>query len=897
MLGGHSILGIKLVAAVRRQMHKAIGLGDLFSAPTIEGMAEIIRKKGLQPTLPPIVAGKGRQQPHAPLSFSQESLWFIDLLEGSDQYHIPIVLRLNGALDRDALEKALKRILTRHEVLRTVVLQHEGKPYQEVIEPENWQMEQSELVSAEDLNAQVQTLLAAPFDLSNHYMLRAHLISINPSEAVLVMTLHHIAFDGWSLPLFIKELNLFYRAESRGETLELPPPLQYRDFALWQRKNLSDNYFQSGLKYWKSKLAGLKPLLQREGTDNVGVETSFIIPAPLKKQLEQLSARQGATLYMTLLAVFKIWLHQFFVREDLCVGTATSGRQHPELERALGYFINPLPLRTSVSDESTFSELLAQVKTTCTEAFENQEVPFDRIVAASGTERAFGQNPLFQVMCTLQDTAPVAPQWGEDLEVTAVDSRQVKAKYDLSLIFTRTDKGLEGKISYKSRIFNENTAPRLAEEYRDLLEKALEDPNRSIGSMELRTNAPILPETIPVQVDLPDFTPVHQLIRQAAARNPGKIAVRCKDRSLSYRDLDQSANQLAHFLIQKGMGPGKVVGMLMDRSVEMIISILGILKTGAAYLPIDISLPEKRILHMVQDSCQTAIAREDYPTGKDLAGRLLRWETFISRKNELSSHAPEGQSAAQDPAYIIYTSGSTGKPKGVVISHGNLHNFLMAVSDAPGICSEDRFLAVSSVSFDIAILETLLPYAYGAQCCILDESQRKDPRQILEALDEFHINTVFATPTHWKMLLEIGWDKRFENLRIISGGEALPLELARQLLARSKSVWNIYGPTETTVFSTIKAIEASDNHISIGKPIRNTAIYILDENGRPVQPGQEGELYISGAGVAKGYLNQPGLSKERFLQDPFHPSGKLTMYRTGDLGKSLEGEHLPCSAG
>ncbi|MBD3629798.1 non-ribosomal peptide synthetase [Cyclobacterium sp.] len=900
--GGHSILGIKLLAAVRREMNAAIGLGDLFSAPTISGMAEIIRSNGQQKALPPIKTTEAKQIGEVPLSYSQESLWVIDLLEGSDQYHIPLVLRLKGAIDPVALEKALKQMLLRHEVLRTVIRQKEGKPYQQVMDPGNWKLAKSSPIPYEDLHAQIQSMNTAPFDLSRDYMLRAGLLTAGPMEAVLVITFHHIAFDGWSLPLFLEELADFYKAACKGEKCVLSPPVQYRDFALWQRKYLTEKTLQPQLEYWTSKLRGITPLMNREGeysgqnTDNAGTELSFVLPENLKNRLQQMSNQQGVTLYMTLLAAFKVWLHRFFERETLCVGTPTSGRQHPDLEKALGYFINPLPIRSFIRKGMKFTDFLDQVKTNCMEAFENQDLPFEKIVAATNTERIIGQNPLFQVMCSLQEDSPVAHEayhWGDQLELTALDSLQIKAKYDLSLIFTTTGQALKGKITCKTNKFGEDQPGQFVTEYRQILERISGDPEQNIGSLILPEANPQLSESAALPPFLSsDFIPVHKQISQAAERDPEKIAVVCNEQALSYHDLNQSANQLAHFLIEKGMGPGKVVGILMDRSIEMIIAILGTLKTGAAYLPVDTGLPEKRILYMLQDSCQLTISGKPFRKGVGLKGKLLEWDTFTAAKEHLPLSEPGLQTRAEDSAYIIYTSGSTGKPKGVVISHANLHHFLTAVSDSPGIHRDDRFLAVSSVSFDIAILETLLPYVYGAQCYVLDERQRKDPREVLLAFEKFEITTVFATPTHWKMLLEIGWEKRFENLRIISGGEALSLELAQKLLLRCKTLWNIYGPTETTVFSTIKEINASDKEISVGKPIANTKVYILNEHGLPVPEDQEGEVYISGAGVAKGYLNQPELSRKRFLKDPFDASGKHTMYKTGDLGKSLaEGEY------
>jgi amino acid adenylation domain-containing protein len=899
-LGGHSLMATRLIAAIRKRMKIEIGIKHLFSFPTISGLSAQLQLINRSWTLPPIL--KAYSKPDLlPLSYSQESLWFIDQLDGSIQYHLPKVLRLKGELDENALTQSLKNVVERHEILRTVIRSTDGRPWQKVMDPEDWKLITAEWrdddKNSSEFQQYIESLISTPFDLANDYMFRAILIRLNPIHHVLVLVMHHIASDGWSIPILLKEIQTFYQAHLENKPVELDLPIQYADFALWQKNNLKGEFFDKKVKYWKDQLRDLTPLLlpadypRAEVMSNKGAIHTFSIDNSLKEQLLWVGQQKGTTLFMTLLSAFKVVLFHFSNQEDICVGTASAGRQYGETENLIGFFINPLPIRTNVEREATFSALLNQVRSNSLEAFDHQEVPFEKIVAAVSSYRDITNNPLFQVMFVLQNLPEISTQGFDNLEISLEEIHQTTSKFDLTFIISETPQGLQGSVEYNTGLFLGQTMDHLVKMFLQTLQAIVLDPNKKIKELDFLTEGK--DHLFPIQnfnpvPGFPEFEPVHGLIQKAAQKFGDKTAVFFHREKLSYSELNEKANQMAHYLIQKGLLPGQIVGIIMDRSIDMIVAVLGTLKAGGAYLPIDTDYPVGRVEFMLKDSASTMhITHQDYQNKFETGSIEIIWEDFKEEQANQSVASPSISIEPSGAAYIIYTSGSTGQPKGVVIEHGNLFNFLTTVCHTPGISHRDRFLAVSSVSFDIAILETLLPYVQGAQVFLLDKFQRKDPQIILETIERELITVMFATPTHWKMILDNGWEKSMPQFNMISGGEALANNLADKLLPLGKSLWNIYGPTETTVFSTIKEIKERGERITIGNPIPNTNIYILDETLKPLRIGRIGEIFISGSGVARGYLNQPELTEKNFLPDPFHPSGDRRMYKTGDRGKFL----------
>ncbi|MFC4870611.1 amino acid adenylation domain-containing protein [Negadavirga shengliensis] len=897
-LGGHSLLGTRLIAAIKNHYHIAIGIRDLFLNPVLADLASYIQPKlDEKNPLQPIQKVVPRPE-HLPLSYGQESLWLIDRLQGSTQYHIPIILKFRGHLESTALEDALKSILKRHEILRTVIKETDGKLWQMVKSPENWYMEHMPDLP-EPLNEEeiIRHFLYSPFNLEEDYMLRAKLIAIDSSTRLLILVVHHISFDGWSVPILVKELFTLYEAFTRHKTPDLPTlKIQYADYALWQRQFRDEAYLQEKLDFWKEKLSGIQPLRlpvdfprPQERTSR-GLSVDFSIGQDLSSTVNQLGRKYGASSFMVLLAVSKILFQRYSGQEDICIGTALAGRHHLETEPLIGYFINPLPIRSTIGTRESFVQILEEVKNNCLEAFDYQEVPFEKIVAATGSQRELGSNPLFQVMFVMQHEQDLIPEVSGTLKISQESFKQNTSKFDLTFLLNESSDGIQGTIEYATDLFREETIDRLITDYLTLLNAVTGEPHL-VPKTLFHDSLPLPKEDKQItkreEASLSEWVPIHQMIEDNVSRLGNKTALIFGEKELTYQELNANANQLAHYLIEKGVKQGEIVGIVLDRSLEMVVSVLAVLKAGAAYLPVDTDYPVSRITYMLDDACKVYITHSIYKSSFDTHAQAVIWESFVKEKDGYSEENPTVHTAPHDAAYVIYTSGSTGRPKGVVLEHCNLYNFLRTVQDQPGISESDRILAVSSISFDIAILETLLPYAYGTTCILLDKMQRRDPGLILDIIPKENITLMFATPSHWKMMLAAGWSQRYGNFRIISGGEALTPQLAERLLPLCRELWNIYGPTETTVYSTIKQIVEPSEFITVGKPVRNTQVYILDENLKPVRDGEKGEICIAGSGVARGYLNQPELSAEKFLDNFLENADSSRLYRTGDIGHYL----------
>jgi amino acid adenylation domain-containing protein len=897
-IGGNSLLAIRLINSIREEFDYVIKFSTIFANPTINQLAKLIEDSNAA-SCSDI---EFKSVPHVkeyPLSFSQESIWITDKLEGSVHYHIPLLLNLEGKLDVAALEKALQAIYKKHEILRTQFHYNGEKVYQKVNGSEPWNLmlkdASKEVWDNKTFEEFIQGQISLPFDLSNDAMFRALLIQKGPTQNTLLLVFHHIAFDGWSIGLIMEEIHSFYTQQKNIGTIDFDPlPLQYGDYAIWQRAQLQGAAFDNKIDYWKNKLKDLHPLSITNSMAVMDVDAtngdtqSFLIPAQLQKSVEDLAHKTDTTMYMVLMATFKILLYQLSRNTDICVGTVIADRNYKHTDKLLGYFINTLPIRSQLNPEKNLIDFLCEVKTNCLEAFDYQEVPFEKIVAAVQPERKLGNNPIFQVMFLLQNTFNDEAWEIDDLKVKMLQNKQKRAKFDLLFTVSEGASGLKGLMEYKTSLFNSAEINKIIENYLYLLETLLQNPLAPLESFSRNLEVEIKEETEQFEDEFKDeFRPVQKLIESATIKYRDKVAIISKEKYCTYDELNASSNQLADLLSQQGIGRNDIVGIVMDRSIEMITAIMAVLKVGAAYLPVDTDFPDERINYMLKDAAKVHITHTKYKGKLKSQSIEILWEEFKAKQGNYSKENPSPNNEANDMAYIIYTSGSTGKPKGVMLTHGNLYNFLKTVSQKPGITANNKFLAVSSASFDIALLELILPFVHGAQIVILDQFERKDPRVILQYLTQNKADIMFATPTHWKMLLESGWKSPVDNLQIISGGEALSKDLASRLLPLCDGLWNIYGPTETTVFSTIKKIEANQPIITIGREVLNTKIYLLDENQKPVPKGMEGEIYISGKGVAKGYLNQPELTNQKFSKDPFQSQLGACMYKTGDRARFL----------
>ena len=836
------------------------------------------------------------------LSFAQQRLWFLDQFEpGSSAYNIPTALRLSGPLDVEALRRALETIVARHEPLRTTIRAVDGTPVQIIAEPPALALPLVDLTTVPDPDreAELQQRLDAeaqrPFDLARDVMLRAILFRFGPQEHVLSVVMHHIASDGWSMGVFFKELNAGYGTFVAGRDWPLPPlPIQYADYAVWQREWLRGAALQAQIAYWKDQLAGTPAALELP-TDFPrppmqtfkGARETMLIPPGLVKALQTVGRRDGATLFMTVLAAFQVLLHRYSGEDDIVVGSPIAGRTRVELEGLLGFFVNTLVLRARCGGNPTFREFLGGVREAALGAFAHQDIPFERLVEEVQPARSLDRSPLFQVFFALQNPDHA----GLALPGLVVRGQAVHSgteKFDLSLYLIERADGLRVACSYNTALFAPATIRRLLEHYHTLLAGIAADPDARLADLPVLTAAErmqILVEWTATQAAYPSEACLHHLIAAQAVATPDAVAVVYEDQALSYRELDARANQLAHHLRGLGVGPGVLVGLCVERSLEMVVGLLAILKAGGAYLPLDPTFPRDRLAFIVADARVSILVTQDTLRSAlpDHEARMVRLDADRAILAAMPETPPDG-GQPEDLAYVLYTSGSTGRPKGVQIPHRAVVNFLASMRREPGLAPDDVLLAVTTLSFDIAGLELFLPLLVGARVVIVSSAVAADGHRLARTLAESGATVMQATPATWRMLLEVGWEGS-PRLRILCGGEALPRDLAQTLLARGASLWNLYGPTETTIWSTVHRVADGVGPVCIGRPIVNTRLYILDRYGMPAAIGVPGELYIGGDGLASGYLNRPELTAEKFVAHPFDTGGAARLYRTGDRAR------------
>ena len=911
-LGGHSLLGTQVMSRVRSALAVELPLRALFEAPTVRGLAqkvEALRQGGGQRLMPRL---ERRERPEKlPLSFAQQRMWFLDQLEpGNALYNVPYLVRLQGRLDGQLLERSLQEIVKRHEALRTRFVLCGDEPVQVI---DAWQGVALKRVgltegTAEERLAearrQVLEEIRQPFDLAAGPLWRAALYQLAPEDHVFVLSTHHIVSDRWSLGVLAEELAALYAAFGEGKPSPLPElPVQYADYALWQRACLTEELLAPQLAFWKQHLAGAPPTLNLPldylptgGTTNDGAQISEILPRPLSEDLKELSRREGVTLFMTVLAAWNVLLAQYCGDSDIVVGTPIAGRRHAAAERLIGFFVNTLAIRTNISESLNFRALLRQVREAVLGAYANQDVPFDRVVEALRPDRGLGRNPIFQVMLMVQNIGRMKNTVGE-ANISAFAVPNQTAKFDLTLIVTETAEGLRFTFEYKTSLFEPSTIRRMQGHLHYLLEQLINNPEKTISSCSLlkaEERSLILSDWNATQREYPRTACLQDLIKPIVERNPRKTAVVFGDQQLSYAELNERSNRLANHLRAKGVRENNAVGLFVSRSINTLVALLGILKAGGTYVPIDPNYPKDRIAFVLEDAGVMLLVTERALS--ELLPSVGLPRVYLDQDEaeiNAGSAADLAQTAKADSsAYVIFTSGSTGRPKGVEVSHRNLVNFLLSMRSEPGLVATDTVLALTSLSFDIAALELYLPLITGAKIVLLSREHAIDPKKLAEAIYRFHPTVMQATPTTWRMLIEAGWSGN-ARLKALCGGEALSLDLAQQLFSRCRELWNMYGPTETTVWSSTYRIEKLPKSlVPIGRPIANTSLYVLDALRQPVPIGVVGELYIGGEGVAKGYRNRPDLDAERFFPNPFAESDRI--YRTGDLARFLPDGNILC---
>jgi surfactin family lipopeptide synthetase A len=849
-----------------------------------------------------ILALLGEHRKFVLASFSQQGLWFLEqLVSDNPFYNMPVYFRLRGSLDVAALERTLREIVRRHEILRTAFVALDGQPFQVIAAAQILTLEVIDLreLPGSEQEAELRRLAAEEakrtFDLTRWPLLRAKLLCLGEKEHVLLLTMHHIISDGWSLGILFRELAALYEAFSSNEPSPLTElPVQYADYAIWQRRWLEGDVLEAQLAYWKDHLASI-PLLEVP-TDRPrpamqtfqGDMEHFEIDSDLTENLKTLSQRSGTSFFMTLLAAFVTLLARYSGQEDIVVGSVIANRNRAELERLIGFFVNTLVLRTDLSGRPTFRELLDRVRQEALKAYAHQDLPFEKLVEEIQPERDMSRNPLFQVMFVLQD----APR--QDVELpglvfgSAEEVHTGTAKFDLTLIVKDTGHGLIGSLEYNTDLFDRATIDRMAGHYQMLLEGIIADPDRPIWGLPLfspRERHQMLVEWNDTGADYPQNTCFHHLFEDQVERMPDVIGVVYEGQQLTYRALNARANQLAHHLRSLGVGPEVPVGICMERSLEMIVGLLGVLKAGGAFLPLDPAYPKRRLAFMLSDSQVPVLLTQE----KLLAGlpehgaRVVCLDTDWNTIHKESEENPLSGVMADNLAYMIYTSGSTGTPKGVLVAHGGLCNVSEAHIRMFKLGSTDRVLQFFSFSFDASIFDIVLALRVGATLCLGRQESLLPGPALMRLLQNLSITFVVLTPS----VLGALPTEKLPALEILNvAGEACPADLVPRWI-KGRRIFNLYGPTEDTIWSTVAECRADGRTPPIGRPINNTNVFLMDAHLHPVPIGVPAELHIGGVGLARGYLRRPELTAEKFIPDPYSEQPGTRLYKTGDLTRYL----------
>lgn len=863
----------------------------------------------------PVQSVGERAEGLAPLSFAQERLWFIDKLQGSVQYHLPWIFRMDGKLDIVILEKAFKALLTRHEILRTVIREKDGEVYQQVMPADDWTLVFMEAGEIEQIYGSVQEYIihqiAQPYDLSNDRILKVHVIRKSANEHQLLVLLHHIAFDGGSVPVMAGELTAFYHSYSQHVPVDLPAlPIQYADYAIWQRRSLQGEVLQQKLQYWKTQLRDLVSLelptdFTRPAVQPVkGGELSLTLDKTLKDDLIKLSRKEGVTLFMTLLAAFKVFLYRYTAQEDICVGTPVAGRQRQELEALIGFFVNTIPIRSQLSADQPFNELLQSLKSVALQAFDHQDIPFEKIVEVLGLKRELNRNAVFQVMFALQQAAGTVSLNMDGIQLYLEDHPVTTAKFDLYMNVTEFDEGLRIRITYCTELFRQETIRRMLQHFQQILHAVTADPKVRLGEITMLTPAEELElHTILNDVHVDDRgRTVIDLFEQQVIARPESTALVYESSSLSYRTLNEKSNQLAAYLISQGVGPGVLVPICIDRSLEMIIGILSILKAGGAYVPVDPAFPDDRLGYILEDldagivlSAGEQAQRLIQFLGGDSTIGVIVLDSELAPFKQFSTDSPQRNFTATDLAYVIYTSGSSGKPKGVMVEHRQLYVYLESVVERFSFHECNSYAILASFAADGVVTAMFASLCYGSSLHVLSLECITDPRIMQVYQEENEIDCYKVTPSMLEAMLEYkDVHKLMPRRKLMIGGEAFTWELIKRtwpLLPEGCRILNHYGPTETTVgvvtyeFPDPQSYE-SNRLVPIGKPLSKVQAFILDRQLQPVPAGVIGELYIGGPFVARGYLKREELTAERFISHTIL-GRTIRLYKTGDSVRYL----------
>jgi amino acid adenylation domain-containing protein len=916
-LGGHSLLATQVNSRIRLTFHVDLPLHVIFEFPTIAELATRIDAVMHGTVATPIVETSplepASREQVLPLSFAQQRLWFLNQLESDSAFYNMLgVTHLRGALEIDVLERSLSEVVRRHEVLRTTFRVIDDQPVQLIApaSPLTMPLFDFSQLDTESRRDRVQELIAEEaarqFDLANGPIMQATLLRLAEDHHIVLFSTHHIVCDGWSVGVLVKEVAALYEAFSRGGVSPLPElRIQYADFAVWQREWLRGEALEQQLSYWRKQLNGAPPVLElptdrpRPAVQSYrGASHSFHVSTEVSGGLKALSRSEGATLFMTLLAAFKVLLSRYSGQTDIVVGTPIAGRNRVELEPLIGFFVNTLVLRTQVSPAAKFSQLLKLVREVCLGAYAHQEAPFEKLVEELQPERDMSRGPLFQVMFILQNMPEVAATLNE-LEMRVEAIPETAAKFDLSLEMVETNTRLEGEIKYNTDLFDAATIERMSQHFQQLLQGIVAQPEAEVSQLPLLTAAEIEQQLVQWNdsgVEYPRNLTLHQLCEAQAVATPEAIAVVYEDEQLTYRQLNERANDLAEQLRQFGVGPDTVVAVCFERSLNLVVSLFAILKAGGAYLPLDPAYPRERLRFMLEDARARVLLTQPellsiLPETEaevlfvDERGQATLPDLFITRTSPKRTSQEEGLAPTpENLAYIIYTSGSTGTPKGAMVTHGGVLNCLQWMQQRYELTAQDRFLMHTSLSFDPSVWEVFWPLTVGGRVVIAPAGMLESSA-LLSYMTAHSVSCAYFVPSQLGVLVQEQRLSECRSLRyVISGGEKLPLGVMREFQELSRAgLHHSYGPTETSIAATEWTCEAGAQRVLIGSPLGNTQVYVLDRHIKPLPVGVAGELYIGGVGVGRGYKGRADLTAERFVPHPFSSEPGARLYRTGDL--------------
>ena len=917
MIGGHSLLATQVISRINQAFGYQCSVKFFFNYPTIVVLAAYINKQQEIIIFEPRVKITSIADRYRPLelSFAQERLWFIDKFNEGEtaSYNIPTALHLKGFIDKAALEASIQDIIDRHESLRTAFIDIDGVGGQLIFPEMKLAITRYDVskLKQEEIERIVNEEATKRFDLSKGPLIRVQILILGEEEHILLLTMHHIVSDGWSMGIFFEELSLCYQARLEGKVPDLPVlAIQYADFAQWQKNWLQGDILERQLDYWKKSLAGYENLnlpldYPRPAQQSfAGSHYVFKIPGQLSRSLQQLAQQYQGTLFTVLLSAFNVLLSRYSGQTDIVIGTPIANRHLPEVEKLIGFFVNTLAIRTKFSLQDTFSDLLLSVTQEALEAYEHQDVPFEKLVDALQIERDLSRSPIFQVMLVLQNANDTPGLSLAEVEISRAKQSYNVAKFDLTLTLRETEDGLVGAIEYNTELFKEATIARLSENFKVLLAGIVENPQQAICQLPVLTEKEkkqILIDWNKTGHEYPADKTIHQLFEEQVERTPDSIALVFEDHQLTYRELNKRANQLAHYItacyeskFQHPVKPDTLIALCIDRGLDLVLAILAILKAGAAYVPIDPSNPDDRIQFLINDVQAKFILTDKNNSSKIpiCTARVLVLNDGWQKSDQYLVNNPITIASTHSLAYVIYTSGTTGNPKGVMVEHQGVINTLISQFDYLDLNNKLGDLITcgffTNYAFDASVAIIFLPLISGYKLVISKELSVMDMTEISNFIKRNQINFINCA-----QILNLLNDDISSLKCLITGGEKPDKNVVENLLSRGISIYQEYGLTESSIVSTYKKLEAKDDISKIGLPIYNTKCYVLDQNLTPLPIGAKGELYISGVGLARGYLNQPHFTEERFINNPFQTEedqlqGKNTkLYKTGDLVRWL----------